>query len=301
MKVADQFSTYSIEPIYNTKAVVQRTTVPADTLRAWERRYGVPSPQRTTSGHRSYSERDIALINWLRQQTESGLSISQAVSLLETDTQPTSESTALDTLRSECLEALLAFDQQQADEIINRATMLYPIEHVCIELFQALLYTVGAGWHNRTISVAQEHAVSAYVQVRLGALMHMAQVSSPRGHIMLACAPGEQHDIGLQMVALFLLRRGWKVTYLGSNLPGDDLINTVQTVQPQLLGLSAATAESRAIALVVLRALAQLPNAPVLGYGGYAFSDAASRVEIPGAYLGATALAACEKIEQLLI
>src|SRR3712207_3544429 len=76
-------NTYSSEPRYNTKAVVRETGVPADTFRAWERRYGVPIPHRTATGQRLYSERDIAIIRWLRDRTAEGLTISQAVRLFE--------------------------------------------------------------------------------------------------------------------------------------------------------------------------------------------------------------------------
>ncbi|NJL05538.1 MAG: MerR family transcriptional regulator, partial [Chloroflexaceae bacterium] len=73
---------FSDIPIYNTKAVSQETGVPADTFRAWERRYGVPRPHRTEGGHRLYSERDIAVIRWLRDRTAEGMTISQAVALM---------------------------------------------------------------------------------------------------------------------------------------------------------------------------------------------------------------------------
>ena len=74
---------FSTQPVFNTKAVARETGVPADTFRAWERRYGVPHPQRTDGGHRLYSDRDIAIIRWLRDRTVEGMNISQAVQLLQ--------------------------------------------------------------------------------------------------------------------------------------------------------------------------------------------------------------------------
>jgi methanogenic corrinoid protein MtbC1 len=75
------FDRLHTEPVYNTRAVVQRTGVPADTFRAWERRYNFPSPCRTLGNQRLYSERDVAIICWLRDQTKAGMTISHAVSL----------------------------------------------------------------------------------------------------------------------------------------------------------------------------------------------------------------------------
>src|SRR3954470_11434673 len=68
-------------PMYNLKAVVQETGLKPDTLRAWERRYGLPDPQRTESGHRLYSQNDINMLKWLSMRQEEGMSISRAVEL----------------------------------------------------------------------------------------------------------------------------------------------------------------------------------------------------------------------------
>lgn len=73
---------YSDIPLYNTKAVVQQTGVPAPTLRAWERRYTILSPERANNDYRLYSERDIVMIRWLKEHVNSGMSISQAIALL---------------------------------------------------------------------------------------------------------------------------------------------------------------------------------------------------------------------------
>src|ERR1700730_18280024 len=73
---------YSDTPLFNTKAVVQQTGVPAPTLRAWERRYDILSPERSNNDYRLYSERDIATIRWLKERVDDGMAISQAIALL---------------------------------------------------------------------------------------------------------------------------------------------------------------------------------------------------------------------------
>ena len=70
-------------PAFNLKAVVRETGLKPDTIRAWERRYGVLSPGRSNGGYRLYSERDIATLRWLKNQVDAGVSISRAVALLE--------------------------------------------------------------------------------------------------------------------------------------------------------------------------------------------------------------------------
>src|SRR3712207_3873852 len=122
------FQHYSATPLYNTKLVVSQTGVPADTFRAWERRYGVPRPYRDESNQRLYSEQDIALIRWLRDHTAEGLTISQAVALLQTEeaTSPDSgQPRSVDALRHDLLDALLRFDAPRSDHVLSEAIALY--------------------------------------------------------------------------------------------------------------------------------------------------------------------------------
>jgi methanogenic corrinoid protein MtbC1 len=302
----DRFARFSNVPVFNTKAVVQRTGVPADTLRAWERRYGVPQPQRTEGRHRAYSERDVAQIDWLRQQTAEGLTISQAVLLLAANLEaleqrPHPDVLALEKICAACIEALLAFDLPRAEEVLTQAFSVYPIETVCLEVLQKIMEQIGLGWHSGTISIAQEHAASVFVRTKLATLIHYAQNAAARSSIVLATVPGEQHEMGVLMVMLFLLRRGWRVIYLGSNLPGDELLNAVQQVRPALVAVGAALSENKAVCAVLLQALADQPDPPILAYGGSAFHQPATRVGVPGHYLGINAFEAATRIETLLI
>jgi DNA-binding transcriptional MerR regulator len=72
---------YADVPLMNMKAVVQQTGIAGPTLRAWERRYTILSPERSQNAYRLYSERDIALIGWLKDRVDAGMSISQAIAL----------------------------------------------------------------------------------------------------------------------------------------------------------------------------------------------------------------------------
>ena len=72
---------YSDTPMFNTKSVVQQTGVPGPTLRAWERRYTLLSPERANNTYRLYSERDVVVIRWLKERVDAGMTISQAIAL----------------------------------------------------------------------------------------------------------------------------------------------------------------------------------------------------------------------------
>src|SRR3712207_2443619 len=141
---------FSSEPRYNTKVVVRETGVPADTFRAWERRYNVPVPHRTATGQRLYSERDIAVVRWLRDRTAEGLTISQAVRLLEQGdgvTEPETQPAAWETLQARLVDALLHLDTPDAENVLGHAFALYALEDVCLRLIAPSLVTIGEGWH----------------------------------------------------------------------------------------------------------------------------------------------------------
>ena len=132
----------SKNPAFNLKVVLQETGIAADTLRAWERRYGIPMPQRTAGGHRLYSQYDIETIKWLMGRQSEGLSISRAVDLwnehnasgadplagfapstviapLGTPAIYLSSDTSLDSLRSQWIEACLNFSESTAEQVLN--------------------------------------------------------------------------------------------------------------------------------------------------------------------------------------
>ena len=74
-------STSTKDPKYNLSFVLKETDIKADTLRAWERRYQLPTPVRTDGGHRLFSDYDIEIIKWLKAKQKEGMSISRAVDL----------------------------------------------------------------------------------------------------------------------------------------------------------------------------------------------------------------------------
>ena len=234
----------STTPMYNTKLVVGETGVPADTFRAWERRYGLPRPQRGEGGQRLYSERDIATIRWLRDRTNEGLTISQAVALLESEAESSAaidQPRSFDALQAELLQALLRFDAVGADGILSEAFGLYALDTVCVNIMQPALVGVGEMWHAGTASVAQEHFASQFLRRKLLALLNIYDVPEGRATVVAACAPGEQHDMGLLLLALFLVRRNFRVVFLGADVPIEALQQAVAQVHPEIVCISATT------------------------------------------------------------
>ncbi|HEX5504243.1 MAG TPA: cobalamin-dependent protein [Thermomicrobiales bacterium] len=301
---------HATEPLYNIKAVVQKTGVPADTMRAWERRYGVPQPRRTLTGRRLYTDRDIALIRWLRDQTASGTAISQAIQQLRAlgdavFAPPTparaTEARGFGALAQGLLDALLAFDRVAADAVLAEAFALYPVEDVCLRLVGPALAALGERWRRGEATVAQEHFATDLLRQRLAGLLHAYRPATGRGLAIAAGAPEERHDLGLLMLAVFLVRRGWQVVYLGADLPQADLLATVIHLRPDLVCLSAAAAATAETLRAAAEALARLEPPPLVAFGGHPFdADPALRERVPGHYLGSDTRDAARRVDDLL-
>ena len=298
----------STAPVFNTKAVARETSVPADTFRAWERRYGMPRPQRTPGGHRLYSERDIAIIRWLRDRTDDGVNISHAVLLLTNmlDAAPSmpacnDEARALGQLIDEIVQALMNFDSTHADQILSEAFSIYPFEQVLLDLVQPAMIEIGERWHRGEINVAVEHFATQFVRRKLAGLLSIFEGNAHRATVVVGCAPGELHDLGALLSALFLVRRGWHVIYLGPQVPLFDLLETVHSLKPNMVCLSASTMETALELIPVARGLTEAYPQVHFGYGGRVFNlNPELRHSMPGVFLGQDARELVDIAGQLL-
>jgi DNA-binding transcriptional MerR regulator len=312
----------SKNPAFNLKVVLQETNIAADTLRAWERRYSLPMPQRTAGGHRLYSQYDIETIKWLLARQAEGLSISRAVDLwnehnasgadpLAGFTPSTfsipqatpaiyiSPDTNLDSLRAQWIAACLSFSEATAEHVLNQAFSIYPVEAVCMEVLQKGMSELGGLWYESRASVQQEHFASGLAMRRLDALLSASPAPSRNQTVIVGCPPNEWHTFTPLLLSLLLRRRGLNVIYLGANVPADQFEETVSTVRANLVILVAQTLVSAA-ALQLTAFIFAGQRLPV-SFGGRIFNTQPGLVEtIPGHYLGNSINASLEEIEKLL-
>jgi MerR family transcriptional regulator, light-induced transcriptional regulator len=303
------------EPLFNLKAVVQQTGLKPDTLRAWERRYGLPSPTRSCGRHRLYTQNDIEVLCWLVARQSEGLSISRAVDLWRqtkaggrdrlpiplspsSTAEPRLVGDMLDELRQQWLAACLAYDERRAEQAAAQAFALYPVETVCLELLQPAVAEVGDRWQQGMATVQQEHLVSELAIRQLESLLMAAPPATRPGQILAACPPQEYHTFGLLLLTLLLRRRGWAVAYLGADVPAEQLEATVAAVRPDLVILSALRLPSAATLLEMARTLQE--RVPV-AYGGGVFNSLpAIRSRIPGHFLGESVAEAAGAVDSLM-
>jgi MerR family transcriptional regulator, light-induced transcriptional regulator len=308
-------------PAYNLKVVLKETGLAADTLRAWERRYGLPMPQRTSGGHRLYSQRDIETIKWLMKRQEEGLSISRAVDLwkeqLASGTDPLADAvqttlvpasavpiqykpeTTLDSIREEWIQACLEFSETAAEQTLNQAFSMFPVESVCLEVLQQGMSEIGSRWYNNRASVQQEHFASALAMRRLDALLSASPSPTRNQTVLVGCPAEEWHTFTPLLLSLLLRRRGLNVIYLGANVPMEQFANTVQNLKSDLVILVA----QQLITAATLQHTAQVLSSKKIhvAFGGRIFSI---HPELPhsiaGYFLGHQLPSAVEQVELIL-
>ncbi len=290
-------------PLFNVNAVLHEVNLSADVLRAWERRYHLPSPQRTAGGHRLYSEYDIETLNWLKARQEEGLTISRAVNLwhelsatgdpLESagiafrpsESVHASASVNIDAYRERWVTSCLAFDVTTAENSLSQALSLFSIENVCQHIIQHGLVEIGEEWMAGSASVQQEHFASALAQTRLQMLIAGTPAPILDKTIIVGCPAGEFHTIPGLLLTLLLRREGFKVIYLGADTPIAQLVESADAINPKMIILSAQrlpTARSLAEAANVLSA-----SRHQVAYGGQVFTTDQNLISrIAGHYLG---------------
>ncbi len=304
-------------PTFNLKAVLKETGLKADTLRAWERRYGLPEPERSAGGHRLFSQRDIETLKWLIARQEEGLSISRAVDLWRSmeqqdqdplqampigpapDRRQFPSGVAIDELRHSWIEACRAFDENRAEQILTQAFAQFPPETVCLDVLVKGHSEIGKGWYKGEISVQQEHLASSLAIRRIEALLTAAPPPSYPGTILILCPPEDEHTFSPLVLTYLLRRRGRMATFLGANVPLQRFEETLQTVQPQLVVMTAQDMRTAAALLPFSEMLAR-EDIP-LAYGGLVFNLIPKvREHIPGHFLGETLGQAPDVIEALI-
>jgi MerR family transcriptional regulator, light-induced transcriptional regulator len=228
-------------PNLNIAALARRTGVPADTIRKWEQRYGVLRPERTTGGQRRYSEEDVARVEWLKARLSEGYRIGEAATLL--GSVPLAAPASADELRDALAAAVVRNDLASLITLVDQALALNQLEDALTDVLAPVLAAVGESWEAGEISVAQEHLASGVVRAHLERLLADSRAAI-RGTAVLACAPGERHELGLLMLAVLLRADGWQVAYLGADTPVGDAVELAEQSGARLLCFSATMRES---------------------------------------------------------
>jgi DNA-binding transcriptional MerR regulator/methylmalonyl-CoA mutase cobalamin-binding subunit len=227
----------------------RRVGVSEYVLRAWETRYGLLHPPRSTGGFRLYSPADERRVRRMQFHLAQGLSAAQAAAAaiaeptdsplsLDMRSQPVSDE--IDESSARMQAALDEFDEPAAQLAWDRLLSKLTLETVLRDIVLPYLYDLGERWKREEITIAQEHFASNMIRGRLASLARgWGAGHGPRA--ILACPPGELHDLPLMIFGIVLHRSGWRVDYLGANTPIEELVTTAGRIQSDLVVLAAVS------------------------------------------------------------
>lgn len=252
--------------------LTRRTGVAPELLRAWERRYGLIRPARSEGGFRLYSEADQRRVERMRQHLRDGLAAAEAARRaveggddraagMSDDGRPELQS------GSERLRATLdGFDEAGAQGALDNLFGAFTVETVLDAVILPYLTELGERWSNGEATVAQEHFASNLIRGRLLGIGRGWDSGEGR-RAVLACAPGELHDLGLIAFGLALHRRGWRITYLGPDTPVESLVDTADRLDPDLVVVTAMTRRLLTPLVDALTTLGRKRSVAVAGAG----------------------------------
>lgn len=242
-------------PLLRIGELSKRTGVSVELLRAWERRYGLLRPARSSGGLRLYASADVERVGLMQQHLAEGLAAAEAAAAasragLGEDAAPFS----WEALREELADALDRFDEPRAQAVLDRLLAVTTLETLLVEVVLPYLRGLGARWAGGEATVAQEHFATAVLRGRLLGIARGWGVGIGPAAV-LACLPGEHHDLGLIAFGLALRAQGWRIVYLGPDAPIDTVEDACRRLEPHLVVLSAVTSERVRPVVAELRAL----------------------------------------------
>jgi MerR family transcriptional regulator, light-induced transcriptional regulator len=242
----------------------RRSGVSPELLRAWERRYGLLQPTRSAGGLRLYSPEDLARVEAMQRYLDEGLAAAEAAELATRTAQRDEGAPA--EAKDQLAMALASFDEGAANTVFDALLARVSIDTLLRDVVVPYLHELGDGWELGEVSVAQEHFASTLLRGRLlGLARGWSQGIGPTA--VLACAPGEQHDLGLLAFGIALRARGWRIVYLGTDTPIASVSDAVRTCKADIAVISAVNPRSFRRSAEELEDLARLTRLCLGGAG----------------------------------
>jgi len=274
---------------YRINVVAQKTGISAATLRAWERRYGIPVPRRTESSYRVYSDEDIALIQRVRSLCNDGMSPSEAAKVVLAEAQQPPMAVVeqgfgdpYEQVRNQIVSAVEAFDPDAIEMAVNRALTLGSAAVICEQVIVPVMFTIGNLWHSGEITVAQEHLATQILETTARKLIGLMQPPPGSRRVLLACFAEDEHTLPLYAIGLHLVQASFRTVMLGGRTPPAAIRQAVQKLEPACVGLSVTIPPPAHRARELVDAYADACNDTPWVIGGQAADALAPMVEERG-------------------
>jgi DNA-binding transcriptional MerR regulator/methylmalonyl-CoA mutase cobalamin-binding subunit len=275
-------------PRHPIGVVARRTGLKPDLIRAWERRYGAVEPGRTETRRRFYSDEDIERLLLLRRVVNTGRGISQVANLsnpelsalIDAEPVPAAYAPAgpppagedldevAEAFLTRCLAAAQRLDVREMELELDRASVLFSRTHLLERVLVPLMRRIGDLWHQGMLRPIHEHMASAVVRSFLGG-MHGAyhpEISAP--HLVVTTPARQRHELGALLAAATAVGEGWQVTYLGPDLPPEEIAAAALQKGARAVALSITYPPDDPVLVDDLRRLRRLLGARTLLIAG---------------------------------
>jgi DNA-binding transcriptional MerR regulator/methylmalonyl-CoA mutase cobalamin-binding subunit len=274
---------------YLIGTVSKRSGVKSDLVRAWERRYQAVEPTRTAGGHRVYTDQDIARLKLLNQATSHGHSISQIAQfsldelkklLQQEETYSPGTHTALligdkkfltEDYIEKCYAAVLAFDARALESHFENAIVELRSQAFIEDLLTPLLTRIGERWKTGELRPIHEHMTSSVIRSLTYILRNNNPCSDNAPRMIVSTPIGQLHELGALLAAIMAELNGWLVTYLGANLPAEEIAAAVKYTHAKAVTISISfDAEDHIVPKEIRRLRKLIGNDVALIVGGRA-------------------------------
>ena len=226
---------------YRIQTVADMTGISAATLRAWERRYGIPSPERSTSSYRLFSDHDVHSIRRLKQLCDDGMAPAEAARVVMGTEDASNTPVEADPYTRAC-EAILSgvedFSLEATERAVRSAMFLGSASTVYQRVLAPTMVSVGERWHEGSFSVAQEHMATESLVAVARDMLRLLDTAPSAPAALVACFADEDHVLPLYGVAFAFIRWGYQPVVLGARTPPSAIRHAVESIQPELVGLS---------------------------------------------------------------
>lgn len=254
--------------MHTIKWVAGQLGLPATTLRAWEQRYGVVTPDRSDGGYRLYDEEAVDALRRMASLVADGMQPALAADEVRRGpgTRPRASDAAPRGLPDPgaLVAASRTFDARALERTLDAAFAAAGFEYVVDVWLMAAMRELGEAWASGGLDVAHEHFISAGVMRRLAAAFDAAGESRGGRHVVTGLAPGATHEIATLAFATMVRRAGVRVTYLGPDLPVASWVEAVRSTRPDAVVVGSPRATDDAAACAVVEAVTDAaPHLPV--------------------------------------
>lgn len=280
------------QPDHPIQIVARRTGLGADVIRVWERRYGAVEPTRDAAGRRLYSDADIDRLLLLRRATEGGRRIGDvarldatALASLVAEDKTHAEHTRVPTVGAPtaresgphylemCLAAIRAVSPAELEAALQRAAVALSTPALLDQVLVPLIKAIGERCRHGDMRVSQEHAATAVLRTFLAQLAAGHRVPERAPTLVIATPAGQRHELGALMAAVSATAEGWKVIYLGPDLPAEEIAYAALETKASAVALSIVyPPDDPRVADELRRLRRALPKEATLFIGGHGAS-----------------------------